>query len=147
MTKHLCLSLSPKYKVLKKENCIYSSLRDRTNDRFSWPLSQLKHYGFVEIWIIFGKHKCLVKTIFNHVYFGHDRFNHILRVTVMLVISWYWWLKVGDDLWMLATEFRCWYRTLMWKMDVGDQNGLHRHQQLFVVTDTFRLQHPSPTSM
>ena len=32
-------------------------------------------------------------------------------------------------------------------MDVGDQNGLTCHQHLKGVTNTFRLQHPSPTSM
>ena len=32
-------------------------------------------------------------------------------------------------------------------VDVGDQKGQNRHQHLIVVTNTFRLQHPSPTSM
>ena len=32
-------------------------------------------------------------------------------------------------------------------MDVGDQNGQNRHHYLKIVTDTFCLRHPSPTSM
>ena len=31
--------------------------------------------------------------------------------------------------------------------DVGDKNGQNRHQHLKVVANTFRLQHPSPTSV
>ena len=30
------------------------------------------------------------------------------KATVMLVTSWCWWLKVGDNFWMLVTEFRSW---------------------------------------
>ena len=45
---------------------------------------------------------------------------------------------VGDDLWILVTE--CW-------LDVSEKNGQNRNQNLIVVTNTFRLQHPSPTSM
>ena len=32
-------------------------------------------------------------------------------------------------------------------MDVGDKNGLNRHQRPKIVIKTFRHQHPSPTSM
>ena len=32
-------------------------------------------------------------------------------------------------------------------MDVGDQNGENRHQYFTIVTNTFRLQHPSPISV
>ena len=32
-------------------------------------------------------------------------------------------------------------------VDVGDQKGQNRHQHLKVVTNTFCLQHPSPTSI
>ena len=41
---------------------------------------------------------------------------------------------------MLVTSIECWCSTLM-------QNGQNRHQQFIAVTNTFRLQHPSPTSM
>ena len=32
-------------------------------------------------------------------------------------------------------------------VDVGDQNGENRHQYFTIVTNTFRLQHPSPISV
>ena len=34
-----------------------------------------------------------------------------------------------------------------WQVDVGDKNGENRHQHLKLVASTFRLQHPSQTSM
>ena len=55
---------------------------------------------------------------------------------------------VGDRFSMLLIDLVCWYSTLIKKiLDVGDQNGQNRHQHLIVVTNTFRLQHPSPTSI
>ena len=84
----------------------------------------------------------------------------VMLVTVMLVISWCWWhrdwwLKVGNDFRMSVTEFRCWWyilnvgagRQCKKTVDAGDPNGHNRHKHLKVVTKTFRLQHPSPTSM
>ena len=62
---------------------------------------------------------------------------------------------VGDDFGMTVTEFRCWWHLLdvgarrLCKqiVDVVDQNSQNRHQHLKVVINTFRFQHPSPTSM
>ena len=78
-----------------------------------------------------------------------------VEVTVMLVTSRCWWLKVGDNFRMLMTDSRSWWHLLkvcarcLCKMivDVGDRNGQNRHQYLIVITNTFPLQHPSPTSM
>ena len=68
----------------------------------------------------------------------------LYAVTVMLMTSWCWRRKVGGDLWMLVTYFECWCPTLV---DVSDQNGRNPHEHLIIVTNTFYLQHPSPTSM
>ena len=54
---------------------------------------------------------------------------------------------------MLVTSFECWCPTLPGNiqgkeiLDVGDQNGQNRHQNPKFATNTFRLQHPSPTLM
>jgi len=58
----------------------------------------------------------------------------------------YWQVDVGD--FILVTSFGCWGRTLL----LNDrrcwwQKRPNRHQHLKVVANTFRLQHPSPTSM
>ena len=57
--------------------------------------------------------------------------------------------------WMWVTEFRSWWHLLNVStrcsckniVEVGDQNGQICHQNLQVVPETFRLQHPSPTSL
>ena len=62
-------------------------------------------------------------------------------------------LKDVGDLWMLVTS--CWLqffgvgaRRLCYKIkDVDDENDQNRHQHLKIVANTFRLQHPSPTSV
>ena len=69
--------------------------------------------------------------------------------------QWCWWLKVADDLWILMTKFRCWWHflnvestLLMPDANVKRYWGpkwLKLH--LKVVTNTFCLQHPSPTLM
>ena len=49
---------------------------------------------------------------------------------------------------ILVTIFECLCPTLLLKIkDVGDKNGQNRNQHLKVVTNTFHLQHPSPTSV
>ena len=73
----------------------------------------------------------------------------------MSVWQWSWWLKVGDDLRMLVTEYWCgWHllnvgaRHLCIKIvDVGDRNdsNLDHHPKAF--TKTFCRKHLSPTSM
>ena len=53
---------------------------------------------------------------------------------------------VGDL--KLMTSFECWYPMLMLKIvDLGYPNGKNCHQHLQVVPKTFRLKHPSPTSL
>ena len=60
---------------------------------------------------------------------------------------------VGDRIPILVTSLRCWcpswaaQRLCKKIVDFGDLNGQNRRQHLIVVTNTFRLQHPSPTSM
>ena len=40
-----------------------------------------------------------------------DIFKWFLNTSlVMLVTTWFWWLKVGDRFWILMTEFRCWWQ-------------------------------------
>ena len=66
-----------------------------------------------------------------------------------------WWIYVAGNFWVLMTEI--WYRwhllnvgaiRLCWVVkDVTEEKGQNRHQHLKVVANTFRLQHPSPTSM
>ena len=59
--------------------------------------------------------------------------------------QWGWWHRyVGD--FMMVTDFRCWWQNHY----VGDffrYVGDVGHQHLKLVTNTFNLQHPSPTSM
>ena len=57
--------------------------------------------------------------------------------------SWCWRLGVGDNWSMLVTESRSWLH--LW--EVSDQNGQIGHQLFILVTNTFHLQHPSPTSI
>ena len=71
--------------------------------------------------------------------------------------QWCWWHRyVGD--FMMVTDFRCWWQNHYvgdFFRYVGDfLNLLNRsptscigHQHLKLVTNTFGLQHPSPTSM
>ena len=49
-------------------------------------------------------------------------------------------INIGDIFWMLMPD-------AIDKVDIGVENGQNRHQDLKVVANTFRLQHPSPTSM
>ena len=67
--------------------------------------------------------------------------------------KWCWWhFDVGNL--KLITISGCWWLNfnvgdILCKniVDVGDQKDQTRHQHLKVVTNTSRLQHPSPTSM
>ena len=69
----------------------------------------------------------------------------------MLVISLCWWPYDGDWFQMLVAKSLCWrHFPLCWWFF----NGLNRsptswigHQHLKLATNTFDLQHPSPTSM
>jgi len=71
----------------------------------------------------------------------------IFWVAAMLVTSRCFWLKNDDDLWMLVIFYDCGCLRLILK-DVGDQNGHHPHKHpIYIVINTFRLQHPSPTTM
>ena len=66
-----------------------------------------------------------------------------MLVTLMSVtILGRWWQNFddGDIFGMLDAN-------VIKVVDVGDQNGQNRHQHLIVVTNTIRLEHPSPTSM
>ena len=60
-------------------------------------------------------------------------------VTVMLVASLCWWLNGGDWFQMLVTGSLCWRLCSLW--------WWFGHQHLKLVTNTFGLQRPSPTSM
>ena len=69
-------------------------------------------------------------------------------MSVMWLTSWYWTLKVGYDLSMLMTEFRCWWHLLnvgarrqcIKKVDIGDKNHIfwrnsqNRHQHISSTT-------------
>jgi len=85
--------------------------------------------------------------------------NSIYEVGNWASIFWYWLNSLGK--WTVLPQsiyrivhlvsltrglHRCW-----WQMDVGDFILVtifgRRHQHLKVVTNTFRLHHPSPTSM
>ena len=71
-------------------------------------------------------------------------------VTVMLVTSLCWWLYDGDWFQMLVAESLCWRPFSSWSfLNVLNQSPTSwiGHQHLKLVTNTFGLQHPSPTSM
>ena len=96
---------------------------------------------------------------FKHFLLGHQK-----NFLTYLFVSWNSrgsidvgdeWLYLGDNFWILVTEFRYWWHLLVvgarhyFKKieDVGDKNGQSRHQHLKVVANTFRLQHLSLISM
>ena len=59
-------------------------------------------------------------------------------------------LDVGDRISVLVALFECWCPKLILELmivNVADQNARNRHQHLIVVINSFRLQHPSLTSM
>ena len=67
---------------------------------------------------------------------------------MLVTQSWGQFWKVGDRISILVTFLNNGARRQCKKIiDVGDQNCENRHQHLKVVVNTFRLQHPSPTSM
>ena len=57
-----------------------------------------------------------------------------------------WRLKAGDDLKILVT-----IKGYLWQLlkivNIGYQNGQNSQKHLKIVTNTFRLQHPSPKPM
>ena len=57
-----------------------------------------------------------------------------------------WDKNVGDRIKILVTSFGSWCSTLMIE-DVDDRNSKKHHQHLRIVTNIFRLQRPSPTSI
>ena len=82
-----------------------------------------------------------------------EKFTILFQVSFDLLHRCWWQVDVGD--FMLVTEFRCWWHLFnvgaqRWCLkieDVGDENSQNRHQHLKVVSNTFRLQHQSRTSM
>ena len=80
------------------------------------------------------------------------------KLSLVLTIL-YFTIDVGDFMLMtifgfwrnfdIETFFGCWCPTLVLEKigNVGDENGQNRHQHLKVIANTFRPQHPSPTSM
>ena len=64
------------------------------------------------------------------------------------ILTRWQWLRVGDDLLILATDLRCWWHFLNVDdrcqyqkiVDVGDQNGYNHHQHLQFVSN-IRHQH------
>ena len=65
-------------------------------------------------------------------------FKSEFTLTVMLVTTIYWLFDDGERFKMLVTESICWWRFSLYYIG---------HKHLKLVTNTFRLQHPSPTSM
>ena len=84
-------------------------------------------------------------------------FDELLRKANFDGWQWWWWHRyVGD--FMMVTDLRCWWQNHYvgdFFRCVGDfLNVLTRsptswisHQHLKLVTNTFGLEHPSPTSM
>ena len=94
-------------------------------------LTEYKYFqSMVQAW-------SLVKTLLWTQNWGYIDVGDFMLVTICGCWSRYWWhlLNVGA-------------RRLCWKIeDIGDENGQIRRQHLKVVANTFRPQHPSPTSM
>ena len=113
----------------------------RTDRKF-----QLLSFSHLQLDISSASRTCLsqyyIHFHFKFIRWFQEDFKHLL------CLRWCWWLKVGDDLWMLVTSFECWCPTLMEK-DCGcwwlkrpkpSPTSWNGHQHI-------RLQYPSPTSL
>ena len=93
--------------------------------------------------------------------FGHQHLKLVINISFpqygyidgddkRMLVTFCWWHSVGENFrvdFMLVTSFGCWCPMLMIKENVGNKNGQKRHQHLKVVSNRFRLPHPSPTPM
>ena len=91
--------------------------------------------------VVSGARVVSVHEYFSH---GHPPMQFSLKnnwqmTSVMLVTTFCWWLNDGDRFKMLLTESLCWRLFSFFMLLI--------FQCIKSVTNTFRLQHPSPTSM
>ena len=86
---------------------------------------------------------------FSDVWTRRRKLFDIMRIDFLNIFLFTFWVTVMLlTSWWLVTSSKCWPRRQCKKiLGVGDQKGQNRHRHLREVSNTFRPQHPSPTSM